>query len=140
MTYEDAEASQAAVDWFNGKQFGSNSIKVSIAQRKAPEEGFGGRGRGRGGGGRGGGGGGGGGSRGRGDGGNLILLSYLFCEVFFSSLNYSSNFNSLGFSRGGDRGGRGGGGGGGGGRGKYWLIYFYWFFYLPKDYITIVLT
>lgn len=56
VTYEDAQASQAAVDWFNGKEFNGNTIKVSIAQRKAPEGGFG-RGRG------------GGGGRGRGRGG-----------------------------------------------------------------------
>ena len=51
ITYEDCEASQAAVNWFNGKEFdSSHTIKVSIAQRKAPEGGFqkGGRGRGRG--------------------------------------------------------------------------------------------
>lgn len=51
MTYEDTEASQAAVNWFNGKTFGSNTIKVSIAERKAPAGGFGKkRGGGRGGG------------------------------------------------------------------------------------------
>lgn len=54
ITYEDCEASQAAVSWFNGKEFdSSHTMKVSIAQRKAPEGGFQkgrGRGRGRGGG------------------------------------------------------------------------------------------
>lgn len=57
ITYEDCEASQAAVNWFNGKEFDSSHVmKVSIAQRKAPEGGFQKRGRGRGGFGRGGGG------------------------------------------------------------------------------------
>jgi len=72
ITYDDCDASQAAVSWFNGKEYDSSHVlKVSIAQRKAPEGGFQKRGGGRGGGrGRGGGfGGRGGGGRGGGRGG-----------------------------------------------------------------------
>lgn len=66
ITYDDCDASQAAVSWFNGKEYDSSHVlKVSIAQRKAPEGGF----QKRGGGGRGGGRGRGGGFGGRGGGG-----------------------------------------------------------------------
>lgn len=73
VTYEDANAAQSAISWFNNKEFTEGSgkkMEVSIAKRKAPVGGFS-RGRGGGGGGRGGfrGGGRGGDRGGRGGGG-----------------------------------------------------------------------
>jgi len=123
VTYEDTEAGSAAVTWFNGKKYGENEIKVSIAERKAPPGGFtkrgggggfrgrgGGRGGGRDfGGGRGGGGGDrGGGGRGRGDArdGDWTCAS---CNN--SNFARRNECNRCGESRSG-----GGGGGGGGGR------------------------
>ena len=67
VTYDDQEAATSAVSWFNGKDFDGETIKVSIAQRKAPEGGFG-RGRGRGGGG------------GRGRGGKAEII-YFFVKI-----------------------------------------------------------
>ena len=57
VTYEDVEAARSAIDWFSGKEFGGNTIKVSMAERRTATDrsrggGRGGfRGRGRGGGG-----------------------------------------------------------------------------------------
>ncbi|CAF5065376.1 unnamed protein product, partial [Rotaria magnacalcarata] len=49
ITYEDEEAAQAAINWYNDKEVLANMVKISLATRRA----FGGRGghRGRGGGG-----------------------------------------------------------------------------------------
>ncbi|KAJ8934570.1 hypothetical protein NQ318_017269 [Aromia moschata] len=93
VTYDDADAAQSAISWFDGKDFRGSVIKVQLATKKdnwSSGGGGGGRGgpRGGGGGGRGGGLGGGGGGGGGGFGG----------------------------PRGRDRGHGGGGGGGGGGR------------------------
>ena len=65
VTYEDPQAAQQAIQWFNGKEFNSGGpIKVSMAMIKTPPGGMGGRG---GFGGRGGDRGGGFGGRGGGD-------------------------------------------------------------------------
>ncbi|XP_045473618.1 RNA-binding protein cabeza isoform X4 [Harmonia axyridis] len=95
VTYDDANAAQSAINWFDGKDFQGNTIKVQLATKKDNWSG----GRGGGGGGRGGPGGGGsrggpGGGRGGGGGG----------------------FGGPRGSRDGDYGSGGGGGGGGGGR------------------------
>lgn len=89
VTYDDQNAAESAIKWFDGKNFKGYNIKVSIAQRtnRRPMDGGGRGGPGRGSWGRGG-----GGERGGGRGG-------------------------FGGDRGGygsDMGGRGGGGGGGG--------------------------
>ncbi|XP_017155984.1 RNA-binding protein cabeza isoform X2 [Drosophila miranda] len=97
VTYDDTNAAQSAIEWFDGRVFKGANIKVSLAQRQSTwNKGGGGRGgfggRPRGGGGGGGGGGGrfdrGGGGGGGGGGGRF------------------------------DRGGGGGGGGGGGAGGN----------------------
>lgn len=64
VTYDDQNAARSAIDWFDGKEFKGNTIKVQIAQHKSSWQG--GRGGGRGGSDRGGGGGRGGGGRGGG--------------------------------------------------------------------------
>ena len=58
VTYEDVEAARSAIDWFSGKDFRGNIIKVSMAERRTTTDrsrgggrGGGFRGRGRGGGG-----------------------------------------------------------------------------------------
>lgn len=52
ITYDDPSAASSAIDWFDGKDFNGNKIKVSLAQRNAWQpKGGGGGGRGRGGGG-----------------------------------------------------------------------------------------
>ncbi|KAI9209351.1 uncharacterized protein BJ171DRAFT_486533 [Polychytrium aggregatum] len=57
ITFDDPPTSGAAIQWFNGKEFDGNVIKVERASQKAPPPGGYSRGgRGRGGGGRGGGG------------------------------------------------------------------------------------
>lgn len=33
ITYDDANAASSAIDWFDGKDFNGNKIKVSLAQR-----------------------------------------------------------------------------------------------------------
>ncbi|CAH1957878.1 unnamed protein product [Acanthoscelides obtectus] len=87
VTYDDANAAQSAISWFDGKDFKGNVIKVQLATKK---DNWSGGGMGRGGGF---GGGGGGGGYGGGGGGG---------------------FGGRGGSRdGGPRGGGGGGGGGG---------------------------
>lgn len=48
VTYDDPPTAQAAIDWFNGKEFLGNLIKVEFAEKRVPKGGF------RGGGGRGG--------------------------------------------------------------------------------------
>lgn len=63
VTYDDANAAQSAITWFNNKEFRGSTIKVQLATKK--DNWSGGRGGGRGGGG----GGGGGGGRGFGGGG-----------------------------------------------------------------------
>ncbi|XP_055613426.1 RNA-binding protein cabeza isoform X3 [Uranotaenia lowii] len=89
VTYEDANAAQSAIEWFDNKEFNGSNIKVSLAQRYNTWQNKGGN---RGGFNKGGGGGGFGGNRGGDRGG-------------------------FGGDRdGGDRGGSRGGGGGGGGR------------------------
>ncbi|KAK2169763.1 hypothetical protein LSH36_7g12089 [Paralvinella palmiformis] len=93
VTYDDQQAAESAISWFNNKEFMGKVLKVETATRKIWPGGMrGGRGGGGGGGGRGGGGGGGGMSmdRGRGRGGMM------------------------------DRGGRGGGRDGGSGRSGDW--------------------
>jgi RNA-binding protein FUS len=72
VTYDDANAAQSAISWFDGKEFGGTQIKVQLATKKDNWS----SGRGGGGGGRGmgrGGGGGFGGPRGR-DGGRFFTL------------------------------------------------------------------
>lgn len=66
VTYDDSNAAQSAISWFDGKEFGGTQIRVQLATKK--DNWSGGRG-GRGGGGRGGGFG--GGPRGR-DGGKTL--------------------------------------------------------------------
>lgn len=100
VTYDDVNAAQSAIQWFDGNEFNGCSIKVSLAQRQnnwnkgggGGRGGFGGRSRG------GGGGGGGGGRFDRGGGGG------------------GGDYGDRG-SGGGRGGGRFGGGGGGGGAG-----------------------
>lgn len=63
MTYDDAQAAESAIEWFSGKEFKGNEIKVQLATKRDNWGGGGGglrRGAPRGGGGAGGGGGGGG--------------------------------------------------------------------------------
>lgn len=33
VTYDDANAAQSAISWFDGREFGGAAIKVSLAQR-----------------------------------------------------------------------------------------------------------
>lgn len=33
VTYDDTNAAQSAIDWFDGREFNGNQIKVSLAQR-----------------------------------------------------------------------------------------------------------
>lgn len=106
VTYDDVNAAQSAIQWFDGNDFNGAQIKVSLAQRQnnwnkggggGGRGGFGGRNRG-----GGGGGGGGGGRFDRGGGGG------------------GGDFDRGGGGGGGGRGGGrfgGGGGGGGGGAG-----------------------
>ncbi|XP_037089542.1 transcription initiation factor TFIID subunit 15-like [Pollicipes pollicipes] len=35
VTYDDVEAAKSAIDWFSGKDFRGNTIKVSMAERRA---------------------------------------------------------------------------------------------------------
>ncbi|XP_019895178.2 RNA-binding protein cabeza isoform X2 [Musca domestica] len=117
VTYDDINAAQSAIAWFDGRDFNGCIIKVSLAQRQNNwNKGGGGRGGGGGGGrGRGGGGGGfGGGDRDRG--GSRF-------DRGGGSGDYDSGRGGGGGDRGpgGDRGGRprmGGPGGGGGGGGN----------------------
>ncbi|PIK61321.1 putative RNA-binding protein FUS-like, partial [Apostichopus japonicus] len=45
VTYDDPYTANSAIDWFNGKEFDKNIIKVQLATRKSPFGGFrGGRG------------------------------------------------------------------------------------------------
>jgi len=48
VTYDDPPTASAAIQWFNGKEFLGQSIKVEFAEKRVPKGGFG-----RGGGGRG---------------------------------------------------------------------------------------
>lgn len=86
VTYDDADAAQSAINWFDGKDFRGSTIKVQLATKKDNwSGGRGGRGAGGpggGGGGRGFGGGGGGfgGGRGRDGGGNIT------CVIVFALL------------------------------------------------------
>lgn len=70
VTYDDANAAQSAISWFDGKDFRGSTIKVQLATKKDNWSGSRG-GRGGGGGGGLGGGGGGGGGRGFGGGGGF---------------------------------------------------------------------
>ena len=81
VTYEDVEAARSAIDWFSGKEFGGNIIKVSMAERRTSTD----RTRG------GGGGGGRGGFRGRGRGGGgggppgmscFLVYLEIICQYF----------------------------------------------------------
>lgn len=81
VTYDDADAAQSAINWFDGKEFRGSVIKVQLATKK--DNWSGGRGGGRGGGDRGGGGGGRGfggggfgGGRGR-DGGGMQDFTFI---------------------------------------------------------------
>ncbi|XP_059693862.1 RNA-binding protein FUS-like [Haemorhous mexicanus] len=50
VSFDDPPSAKAAIDWFDGKEFSGNPIKVSFATRRADfTRGGGGRGRGRGG-------------------------------------------------------------------------------------------
>lgn len=64
VTYDDANAAQSAISWFDGKDFRGSIIKVQLATKKDNWSQGGGRGGPRGGGGGGGGGRGGGGGGG----------------------------------------------------------------------------
>lgn len=90
ITYDDSNAAQSAISWFDNKSFDGATIHVSLAQRQNTWQNRGGRGGG--GGGRGGGG---GSSRGR-DGGS---------RGYDRDNRDDSGSNS--FSRNDDRGGRG---------------------------------
>ncbi|KAK0149750.1 RNA-binding protein FUS [Merluccius polli] len=86
VSFDDPPSAKAAIDWFDGKDFSGNPIKVSFATRRAD---FGGRGGMR-------------GSRGRGA--PMAKAADLTVDTFHSGP----------MGRGGVGGGRGGGGGGGG--------------------------
>lgn len=79
VTYDDADAAQSAITWFDGKDFRGSTVKVQLATKKdnwSGGRGGGGRGGDRGfGGGRGGGGFGGG--RGRDGGGTEFILGVI---------------------------------------------------------------
>ncbi|KAM3654628.1 RNA-binding protein FUS, partial [Ammospiza maritima maritima] len=49
VSFDDPPSAKAAIDWFDGKEFSGNPIKVSFATRRADFTRGGGRGRGRGG-------------------------------------------------------------------------------------------
>ncbi|XP_077645669.1 RNA-binding protein FUS-like [Lonchura striata] len=49
VSFDDPPSAKAAIDWFDGKEFSGNPIKVSFATRRADFSRGGGRGRGRGG-------------------------------------------------------------------------------------------
>ncbi|KAK0144247.1 RNA-binding protein FUS [Merluccius polli] len=103
VSFDDPPSAKAAIDWFDGKDFSGNPIKVSFATRRADFGGRGGmrgsrgRGGGRGGGGVGGGGGGGGfpggngggvGSSGNGS-GQQRAGDWKCCNPDCSNLNFS---------------------------------------------------
>nr|XP_034956951.1 RNA-binding protein FUS-like [Zootoca vivipara] len=54
VSFDDPPSAKAAIDWFDGKEFSGNPIKVSFATRRADFNRGGGGGNGRGGRGRGG--------------------------------------------------------------------------------------
>ena len=45
ITYDDSSAASSAIDWFDGKDFNGNKIKVSLAQRNSWQQKGGGGGK-----------------------------------------------------------------------------------------------
>lgn len=95
VTYDDANAAQSAISWFDGKEFNGSVIKVQLATKKDNWSAGRGGGRGIGGGGGGGrgdgrgfggGGGGFGGGRGRDGGGEFIFYLYIIEMLRFHIL------------------------------------------------------